>query len=377
MRVSSIICLLLFSFPGLLSAEEKKCLIPGVNFESIYTGEIFSKLSGGINNNKGAEYRGNFDFTAALDTENAGLWHGGFFYVYFENTHGEGISNEYVGDIQLLSNIDAHDFSQISEYIIYQSFMNDRLLLKLGKQDGNNDFNMTETAVEFINSSFGIMPNVLLPTFPDNALGAATFISIKENFSVSAGIFDGNGKGGKSGFDTAFNSDAVSVSVIETLIGYAPSRRGNLKLGVWRHGGTWQYMTSAKSKHQNTGAYIIIEQGILVEKESDKFCLDSFFQYGYADININKIPNYIGAGLRAQCLIPKRPDDSIGIGFASTGINQDISGMKTETAIEAYYLAKFKEVLIIQPDIQYIINPGGTGNSAFVMGARFYLNFGF
>ncbi len=377
MRIISIICLLLFSFPGLSPAEEKKCLIPGVNFESIYTGEIFSKLSGGINNNKGAECRGNFDFIAALDTENAGLWHGGFFYIYFENTHGECISNEYVGDIQLLSNIDAHDFSQISEYVIYQSFMNDHLLLKLGKQDGNNDFNVTETAVEFINSSFGIMPNVLLPTFPDNALGAATFISIKENFYVSAGIFDGNGKGGKSCFDTAFNSDAVSVSVIETLIGYAPSRRGNLKLGVWRHGGAWQYMTSAKSKHQNTGAYIIIEQGILGEKESDKFCLDSFFQYGYADKNINEIPNYIGTGLRVQCLIPERPYDSIGIGFASAGINKDISGMKTETSIEAYYLAKFKEVLIIQPDIQYITNPGGTENSAFVMGARFYLNYGF
>lgn len=359
---------------GIGITEEAADSPSALSIEHVYTGEEFGNLSGGIK--KGHAYRGNFDLTLTVDTEKAGLWKGGALFLYFEDGHGKGITNEYIGDLQVLSNIDAREFSQISEYYIGQSFMDGRLCFKIGKQDANVDFNVTDSAVEFINSSFGLMPNVPIPTFPDPSLGVSGCMSFTENVSMRAGIFDGEGYGGSWGFSTAFGSDAAGVSVGELGITHEYLGKGAIKLGAWHHGGKCYSLRGTRMRTSNYGGYLILEEQIIGSDEGkDTPCLSAFLQYGAAPGEFNEITNYIGVGIRASGFTAPRPKDSFGLGMARAVMSDDLPGMKDETAFEAYYLASFCHSVAAQPDVQYIMNPGGNGKDALVTGIRFSIGF--
>jgi len=375
--ILSIVVTLYFSMVSFtaVSAEEGQGFLSSLELEHVYIGEMFSNLSGGVYNKKGKEYFGNLNISLMLDSGKAGLWKGTSLVVFLQNTHGKGITENYVGDLQVLSNIDAPEFSQVSEYYICQCLWEDRLKIKLGKQDSNVDFNIVECAGDFINSSFGSMPNVPLPKYPDGSLGAAVLMSISDRIGLSAGLFDGAGRGESWGFDTVFGSEAVSFSMLEGKLSYSPETQGFFKLGLWHHGGTYKSFKRSSTKSSLIGAYLIVEQGIMGNSKSQEPCINAFLQYSYSDKDISEIPAYFGAGLTASKFIPKRPDDSIGIGFAAAAFNPDLAGMKDETSIEIYYYATIRDWFIVQPDIQYILNPGGTGKNAFVTGVRFYLVF--
>lgn len=74
---------LLGDWSGVRSSLEEK----GISFELIYVGEELELFSGGIREE--SNYEANIDFTITLNTELAGLWKGGTFFVYFLNNHGE------------------------------------------------------------------------------------------------------------------------------------------------------------------------------------------------------------------------------------------------------------------------------------------------
>ena len=69
--------------------------------------------------------------------------------------HGEGITADFVGDRQVLSNIDSPHRMQVSEYSWEQSWLEGRLRSVVGKIDANAEFAVVPVAGEFINSSFG------------------------------------------------------------------------------------------------------------------------------------------------------------------------------------------------------------------------------
>jgi len=112
----------------------------------------------------------------------------------------------------------------------------------------------------------------------------------------------------------------------------------------------------------------------MVWQEQDDQGLGAFVQLGVAPEFLNEIKNYFGAGLYYKGLIPGRDKDAVGIAVARAGISDDITGRdEAETAYELTYRAVINEHLALQPDIQYIENPGavaGRGN-ALVFGLRF------
>ena len=81
--------------------------------------------------------------------------------------------------------------------------------------------------------------------------------------------------------------------------------------------------------------------------------------------------------------VPRRPDDEIGISMAMVRCGADYraaAGAEShETVFELTYRAHIHDLIRIQPDIQYIINPGTdrTLENALVIGVRMELNHGF
>ncbi len=100
----------------------------------------------------------------------------------------------------------------------------------------------------------------------------------------------------------------------------------------------------------------------------------------------NFVGFYFDTGLVYTGLIPTRDEDQIGIGFVyaqlTNGARKALEfegsrGVGAEMALEFTYKAILTPWLYIQPDAQFIINPGGTQDlrNAFVIGARVSLNF--
>ena len=359
----------------------------GVRFELAYTGEVFSNLHGGITTDDATEYRGNVDFTITLDTQALGLWPGGSLFFYLQNGHGRGISREYVGALQLLSNIDARDFTQISEFWIEQSLFGDRVRIKLGKQDANIDFCALEYGEDFVNSSFGLVPTVPLPTFPDPALGIAGFLDLTDWMTLGAGVYDGAPDGGGFGFDTAFDGVGGGVGIVELAL-HTPRitdawHSGIYRIAGWYHSGDVEEITDVSISEifsGNHGIYLAFDQLLVKERvePGDAQGLAAFAQFGWAPGDRNALAYYAGGGLIYTGALPGRNEDVLGVGVAHIRFSdrvEQLDGRTHETAVELFYKAHLTPWLSLQPDLQVVLNPGGKYDDAVTAGLRFEADF--
>ena len=81
----------------------------------------------------------------------------------------------------------------MSQLWYQQKFLDDTLRLKLGKLDGNDDFDSIDNAREFLNNSFSLSATLfLIPTYPDTAAGVLLFYENQGGFYAGAGAYDGS-----------------------------------------------------------------------------------------------------------------------------------------------------------------------------------------
>jgi porin len=346
----------------------------GVAVELVYAGEVFANLRGGITTRKANEYRGNFDLTFDLDLEAMGLWSGGSAFVYVQSGHGRGITKEYVGDAQALSNLDAHEFTQISGLWIEQEVLPEQLRVRLGKQDCNADFCALDSAGLFFGSSFGVIPTVPLPTFPDPALSVALLADPVDWLSVGGGIYDGAPEGGSSGFDTTFDGDDGLFSLVEIAfhVTLGVDRPGHLRFGAWHHSGEFDRLDVDRTSDGSRGLYFAGEQTLVL---GDGLETTVFVQAGWAPEDRSEIDRYLGGGATVTGLLPGRDDDVLGLGVEIARFSSELDLPHDETAVELTYAIQILGSVVLQPDFQFISHPSGNGKTAWVAGIRIEITF--
>ena len=78
----------------------------------------------------------------------------------------------------------------------------------------------------------------------------------------------------------------------------------------------------------------------------------------------NPYPTFVGGGWLTQGVVPSRPLDVLALGLERTSFSSTLlSGMSYEATIELNYSIYVSEMLQIQPVMQWIINPGGAGET--------------
>ena len=115
--------------------------------------------------------------------------------------------------------------------------------------------------------------------------------------------------------------------------------------------------------------------------------LSGFLRVGFADSDVHQISRYFGAGLAwsGPMLASAEHEEQLGLAVASiTNGNafrrayssQDTTFERHETAIELTYRMQALPWLALQPDLQYIVNPGADPalDDAWVVGLRFELS---
>jgi carbohydrate-selective porin OprB len=107
--------------------------------------------------------------------------------------------------------------------------------------------------------------------------------------------------------------------------------------------------------------------------------------------DIQQLPLFIAAGVSARGLFDAGPRDMLSLGVASGYFSDDLrhaqqkgqlpgpqDGHTHETVMELTYRFDFDEgALFIQPDVQYIAQPGGASNlkDALVLGTQIGIDF--
>jgi porin len=378
------IVFVVFMFPLLAMSQSNE---KSLELSAKYTGDYAV-----LNNNDYKHfsvYLGNIDLTLNFNTEKAKLWKGGTLWVYVLNNHGDHPSEDYTGDIQVFSNIEAPQRTKLFE-LWYEQVFNDKLSIKLGQQNINSEFLCSENGANFINSSFGVIPSVSgnfpVSIFPNTTLGARVMYTFNSNWGAQVAVFDGepgDEKTNKYGAKWMIgkHEGADVLAELHYNLKKGENKIGTYKVGYWYHSGNFADVNDTNKIYKgNYGVYLLADQLLLAEPDNDEQGLGAFITMGLASKYKNFISYGIGGGLCYTGLFNNRNEDVVGIAFTNATINNDFAKRnlisKSENTIELTYSLKVNNFVSLQPDFQYIINPGGAmDNNAFIALLRFGVEF--
>jgi porin len=321
-------------------------------------------------------------------------WKGGSFRVSSLWLHGDGPS-ELAGDVLTVSNIDGHDSIRLYEVWFQQNFREDRISLRVGNLLADEEFAGTDYGGRLLNSAFGwpafISGNVINtgPAFYVAAPGARLRIQPSDRWYFQTAIYDGDS------FDSRLGDPRVNESGTRL---HLSSAQGALALaeagwhrnqgendtglpGTFKIGG-WIHTADFGRHHENFGGYITAEQMVWREdQDSPEQGLALFFRAGGSPHARSSFPLVVDAGLHYTGLIPGRDQDHLALGFVYADLSNTRGGHNLfhnyEQVVEVTYEFVVKPWWSVQPDVQWIGNPGGNGGAghAFVLGLRSSLTF--
>jgi porin len=386
----------------------------GVDFEFVYFGMLPSNLSGGLK--EGSVYEGALMMLMDLDSEKLLGYEGGQLHAGGLWLHsGDDFSKNHIGDLNVVSLLDFPDTLRLWELWYEQKFLDNKVSLKFGQLAIDRDFIVPEyynslASINFLNQTF-FYPTVAfnvydIPGFPEGhhalastpygAPGARLRIDPLPEFYLQAGVYDGNHDRTRSGTRFNLNEQEGALSYFE--VGYRLNQRpestglpGNYKVGAYFHTDDFYDNESvfraflgleAPETHSgNYGVYFLADQCLYREGKVDdsaKQGLAGFFRVAAAPEDRNLASLGIDGGLVYKGLIPTRDWDTIGIAASYLEISDDIiegqefvnsffpPGFQPftiadyEAVIEASYRAQITAWWTLQPDIQWVIHPGGS-----------------
>ena len=357
--------------------------LPLVQLDGAYVSDLLANVSGG--RETGFRAMGKLDILATLDGALIGL-DGPTFYLDLQYIHGDSLSEELVGDAQIVSNIDALSALRPFEaYISVPVGSLERGTFKAGLIDLNGDFDVQEVGRLFLNSSHGIGPDFSQSglngpsIFPTTAM-AFTLGWEGDRLGLRFGLFDGVAGDPENPKRTVvrFPGDTGLLLVAEADLDLGASAK--LQVGGWGYTRRFDALNmfepdgSPRQIGGNHGVYALIEGGIATW---DDRSLDAWARIGMASDHINPISVYVGGGVTYG-----NDDRKLGFAVAHASLGDPavraamLAGEnvdRAETAFELTYSHSLSDRVTIHPDIQYVLNPGWNPSlrNALVFGVRF------
>lgn len=354
-----------------------------------------SAASGGVSSPKSGAYL--LDLSVSADLGALDLLQGGLVFADLQYYNWFGDNPSGVGDYGVRDVIDpvlGDEMFQLSE-LWWQQALGGGFSTIVGKIDANRFFATVANAGPFL-SVADAMPVTMfgyMPTYPNPAMGLMVQWSSAEDLAASPhggwsaqfGVFDGtnmaydpatgaNGpRTGSRGPGTLFDGHWGPYLILEG----GPTWRcgesesawvGSAVGGGWLQTGQTILSTDAGSTIVNdaAGGYITLNQQLhSPSDEGTRF--DVWAQFGFSNPNQSPAQFSAAAGTVCHALLPGRSQDSAGfmVSFVQMSDNADVyvapSGDSggNETLLELFYRIDLGNNVVLQPDIQYIFNPGG------------------
>ena len=351
-------------------------------FSGLATIDILANARGGAG--RGVRLLDKLALAAAYDS--GGRWVG---LLSAQYTNGTPFSGSLVGDTQTVSNIEA-----IGSVRIYEAWLSRRVGaggIKLGLIDLNSEFDVQEAAGLFLNSSDGIAaefshtgrngPSI----FPTTALAITGFAVPASGWTLRLGVFDGvpGDPAHPRRFVVKLGAGDGALVVGQVTRRFANGLR--FEAGAWRYTAAFNALDNVDAAgnqarlRASKGGYGLVE-AVLIPAIDGGPSLTGWVRGGVADARVNRIAAYLGGGLVIASPFAGRDGDSTGLsvmhaGFGGAARRAEPGLHNGETTIEATYRIVLPWGLAVQPDIQYVVHPGGTPGvrDALVAGVRLTL----
>lgn len=341
----------------------------------VYTGEVFSNTRGGIATKDATRYQALLDIGLTIDFDQMQGPLRGKFFLLAQNTHGRGLTEDFIGDTQVISNIDSfNNIMRVGEYWWEFGLLDDNITVRLGKQDLNTEFLFIDVAEDFIQSSFGLSPSAALPSYPEQTMAALVLTRLSKSTVLKFGVWDALALG--RGWGISENDSLLVAAELEYKYTLAGGRYpGVLSLGTGYLSG--DDLDGVPFGDVN-GYSFQIEQLIYRECLCDADNIQGLSVFaGYyprssdLPVLVEAIGDSYIAGLVYRGLLPGRDEDVLGAGVAWAELFQ--GGTNEETVVETFYKAQITPRVSLQPDLQYIATPSGIYRDALAVGVRFQL----
>ena len=348
---------------GPASADEAT----GTLYRFNYTGEVFADASGGMR--RGVVYTGLLQGT--LD------WHVGPWTAHGDAymPHGDSLSQHDVGDFSVVSNIDA--VHQLRLHELWGQRQIGPASVRIGLLAADTEFWGSDTANLFVSSAFGA-PSVVSgnlphpPIFPQGVLGARAAFDLGKNDTLRIAALNGDGEDQASvnrhGLRIDLNHGALLVVEDQHLFGNAAAPTASARLGAFFHSGDFTD-THGRMVHGSWGVLGVIDHTINKR-------LVWFARVGIAEHDRSTVPWSVETGVNVGAVF--NPRNTFGLAVAYVDLNGHLQapdnppGLRHEIIVESTLNVPLDERITLQPDLQYIIDPGGTATArnALVVGLR-------
>jgi len=389
------------------------------------TSESLGNVTGGTQ--KGFTYDGLTQAVLQMNTQRAFGFYGGLFNVSALQIHGQNLSSNNLQSLQTASGIEADRGFRLWEMWYDQKFLDeDRLDIKIGQQSVDQEFIVSSNALMFVNTMFGwpMLPSADMPgggpAYPLSALGLRLSARPVNGLTLLAGVFNGNPAGNANSGDsqqqnlhgTNFPLGNGTLSMIElqfsypavgsmVMAGETPPLGWTYRIGAWynseqfsdlrlnQSGQTMGNPSNSQNPLQHHGDfsyYAVADQLVWRDATESNRTLAVFARVMATPLtDRNLIDGSINAGVALHCPFAYRTGDTLGLGVGYAHVSSNASGLDRDTAnytgsytpkrsaetfIELTYQYQVRPWLQIQPDVQYVINPGGGVSNPAVQGSR-------
>lgn len=389
-------------------AELKQAFLThGVNFELSYIMDTFGNVSGGVK--QGAVYDGVLYMLVDADLDKLAGLSGATFRVNAFQIQGGNLSGSYIYNYSAISSIEAQPTTRLVELWLEQKLFSDLASIRIGQLAADTEFFMSDFGALYVNGTFGWatlfgsnLPGAG-PGYPLSTPGARLKLTPNDHVTLLAAIFNGDPAGtGFSGREQIADPNGINFRLSDPALLFGEAQyaynqektssglAGKIKLGGWYHFGKFQddhfgYDGLSLANPAGVGiprvyqgdytVYGVIDQMLWrLPGEDPKKGVAAFGRLAVSPGNRNLMSFYADGGVNFIGLLPQRPDDSFGLAAAYSqmapsliafdrdagffaGLNLPVHNY--ELALELTYKAVIIPGWTIQPDLQYIVHPGG------------------
>jgi len=356
-----------------------------------------------------AEYSGLAEYTLNVDTQKLGLWPGGFLRVMGMTNFGDYVNNASGAIVppnmaSLLPQPD--DTTSALMNLTFMQFLSPKFGVVVGKLytlGGDDNAFAHDYHSQFLNTALNF--NTTLSLVPFTAYGGALIFLPWEGATFSVSVIDPSGTATNNDITEAF-SDGVLVNgegrvtikpfglVGHQLLGFVWSNKERFTFKQDPDNIARMFLFNRFPRLANPGpifrrliARFVPELLVPVQPLNttdntwsvyynfDQFLwspagqpdkgIGAFFRFGISDGIANPVKYAYNVGLGGKGIVPGRPSDTFGIGWARTQLSDDFIpflrqrlglGLNKEDAVEMYYNFSIAKWLNATLDLQ-VINP--------------------
>jgi porin len=354
---------------------------PSLNFTIAYTAEGWGLAEGG--QRPGERYVDNLDLQLTADLEMLVGWSGARVFIYGLYNNGTPFSGDLIGDLQGVSSIETGiEAFRLEEAWLDQTFAEGHGSLRVGLYNLNSEFDASLVRSVFINPSHGIGPDFSQAglngpsIFPVTSLAARLGWSFDGGAYVRAAVLDGVPGDPDHPKRTTIDLSAHDGALLVAEAGQSYDDGTLLSIGIWDFTAAFDDLVEPSRRHGDMGAYAAAEGPLLPRTDQDPFELSAFARLGFANDDINPISSYFGAGLVAAAPFAARPNDKLGLAVAIASVGEKYRAIveagggdpaSREMNVELTYQAPVIDGIVVQPDVQWIVDPGADGRNANVV----------